>query len=57
MCRTINQGSDLPSEMVIKVYNNVKKNKINTFRDRKNMLGISPENFLIICRNTQEAKL
>ena len=32
-----------------KTYQNIKKNKINTFRDRANMSGISVTNWLAMC--------
>jgi hypothetical protein len=49
MCRKINDNDDLPLEVLKKTYANIKKNKINTFRDRSDMLGISVSNWLNIC--------
>jgi Sec7-like guanine-nucleotide exchange factor len=49
MCKKINEGEDLDAEILRKTYSNIKKNKINTFRDRGNMLGISVSNWLALC--------
>lgn len=57
MCRKINDGEDLPLETIKKTYANIKKNKINTFRDRGHMLGISVSNWLNICADYQSLPL
>lgn len=49
MCKKINEGQDIPVQILKKTYSNIKKNKINTFRDRGNMIGISVSNWMIIC--------
>lgn len=49
MCKKINVGEDLPLEMIKKTYSNIKQNKINTFRNRGDMIGISVSNWLAIC--------
>ena len=49
MCRKINEGEDLPLEVIKKTYYNIKCNKINNFRDRGNLLGISLSNWMLIC--------
>jgi len=36
-------------EILKRTYANIKRNKINTFRDRGNMLGVSLSNWLNIC--------
>lgn len=57
MCRKINDNEDLPDEVVKRTYANIKRNKINTFRDRGSMLGISLSNWLIICADTTSLPL
>jgi Sec7-like guanine-nucleotide exchange factor len=57
MCRKINDGDDLPLEVIKKTYSNIKKNKINTFRDRGNMIGISVSNWLNICTDYDSLSL
>lgn len=49
MCKKINEGEDLPLDVIKKTYFNIKNNKINTFRDRGNMIGISASNWVNIC--------
>ena len=49
MCRKINDGQDISDEVVRKTYANIKRNKINNFRDRGNMLGISVSNWSALC--------
>lgn len=49
MCKKINEGEDIEKEILRKTYHNIKKNKINTFRDRGDMLGISVSNWLALC--------
>jgi hypothetical protein len=49
MCKKINAGEDVPLEIIKKTYNSIKKNKINTFRDRGNIYGISTSNWLTYC--------
>ena len=51
MCKKINDGEDIPQQILIKTYSNIKKNKINNFRNRSNMLGISPSNLVQICES------
>lgn len=34
MCKKINNGEDLPTDLLTKTYNSIKKNKINTFRKK-----------------------
>lgn len=57
MCKKINEGEDIPTEILRKTYNNIKKNKINTFRDRGNMLGISVSNWLALCTDYEALPL
>ena len=49
MCKKINDGEDISTEILRKIYSNIKKNKINTFRDRGDMLGISVSNWIAMC--------
>ena len=49
MCKKITEGEDIEKEILRKTYHNIKKNKINTFRDRGDMLGISVSNWLALC--------
>ena len=57
MCKKINDGDDLPLDVIKKTYNNIKKNKINTFRDRGDMIGISVSNWLNICTDYESLPL
>lgn len=57
MCKKINDGDDLPLEVIKKTYSNIKKNKINTFRDRGDMIGISVSNWLNICTDYESLHL
>ena len=57
MCKKINDNEDLPLEVIKKTYNNIKKNKINTFRDRGNMIGISVSNWINICTDYDSLSL
>lgn len=57
MCKKINEGEDLPLEIIKKTYANIKKNKINTFRDRANMFGISISNWINICSDYESMPL
>ncbi len=41
ICKKINDGEDLPEDVVKKTYNSIKSSKMNTFRDRGKMEGIS----------------
>ena len=49
MCKKINDGEDLSLEILRKTYSSIKKNKINTFRDRGDMTGISVGNWMSLC--------
>ena len=44
-------------EILKRTYANIKRNKINTFRDRGNMLGISLSNWLNICSDYESLPL
>jgi hypothetical protein len=57
MCRKINDNEDVPLEVLRRTYANVKRNKINTFRDRGNMLGISLSNWLNLCSDYESLPL
>lgn len=57
MCKKINDGEDLPVEVLKRTYANIKRNKINTFRDRSNMLGISLSNWLTYCSDYEALPL
>ena len=57
MCKKINDNEDLPLDVIKKTYNNIKKNKINTFRDRGNMIGISVSNWINICTDYDSLSL
>lgn len=57
MCRKINDDDDLPLEIIKKTYSNIKKNKINTFRDRGDMIGISVSNWINICSDYESLPL
>ena len=57
MCKKINDGDDLPLDVIKKTYSNIKKNKINTFRDRGDMIGISVSNWLNICTDYESLPL
>ena len=57
MCKKINDGEDLPLEIIKKTYSNIKKNKINTFRDRGDMIGISISNWINICTDYESLPL
>jgi len=57
MCKKINEGEDIPLEILKKTYANIKKNKINTFRDRGNMIGISVSNWMLICTDYESLPL
>ena len=57
MCKKINDGADIQTEILRKTYYNIKKNKINTFRDRGDMLGISVSNWLALCQDYESLSL
>lgn len=57
MCKKINEGEDIPVDVLRKTYLNIKKNKINTFRDRGDMLGISVSNWLAMCTDYESLPL
>lgn len=49
ICKKINDGEDLPLEILATTYQNIKKNKINTFRSKSQLYGISATNFVLLC--------
>ena len=57
MCKKINDGEDIELDVLRKTYSNIKKNKINTFRDRGNMSGISVSNWLSFCADYDSLSL
>ena len=57
MCKRINNGDDLPLEILNSTYTNIKKNKINTFRQKGRMFGVSATNFYQICNKQSENAL
>jgi hypothetical protein len=57
MCKKINEGDDLPLDIIKKTYANIKNNKINSFRDRNNMAGISVNNWLLFCTDYETLPL
>ena len=48
MCKKINDGEDLPEEIIKKTYKNIRESEIHTYRNRYKMFGISLANWMML---------